>query len=161
MTVWLAMIFIALAVIGSVMWVRPSPRDQKLAKWRQEALMAGLKVRLQTLKAEPKNSGVREDVEGVTYELFNPEPDKLDKTTWAIVRVDAWLKDGLPEGWSWYGQEAQIDLNSVKQMIDALPVEVNAIERTPVSSRIIWNESGKEFDAVKLKEYLQTLQAIS
>lgn len=56
MTVWLAMIFVALVVVGSVMWIRPSPRDQKLAKWRRDALVAGMKVRLQTLKAEPKKA---------------------------------------------------------------------------------------------------------
>jgi hypothetical protein len=116
---------------------------------------------MQTLKAEPKNSGIREDVEGITYEWFNPEPNKLDKTIWAIVKTDAWLKDGLPEGWSWYEKEADIDLAKVTAIIQALPVEVNAIERTPISSRIMWNESGKEFDAVKLKSYLQNLQAIS
>ncbi|WP_283786590.1 hypothetical protein QNI23_009085 [Bermanella sp. WJH001] len=160
MGIWIAMAFIALAIVGSVMWIRPSPRDQKLAKWRREALMAGMKVRLQTLKAEPKNSGIRDDVPGVTYEWFNPEPNKTDKVTWAIVKTDAWLQEGLPQGWSWYGKEMPVDLEKIKQIVETLPVEVNAIERTPVSSRVIWNENGKEFDAVKLKEYLQNLQAI-
>lgn len=161
MAVWLVMIFIALVVVGSVMWVRPSPRDQKLAKWRRDAIMAGLKVRMQTLKAEPKNSGIRDDVEGISYEWFNPEPNKTDTTTWAIVKTDAWLKDGLPQGWSWYAQEVDIDPAKIAQIIQALPMEVNAIERTPISSRVIWNESGKDFDAKALKEYLQNLQAIS
>lgn len=161
MTAWVAMIFVALAIVGSVMWIRPSPRDQRLAKWRREALMAGIKVRLQTLKAEPKDSGIRDDVEGVTYEWFNPEFDKSDKVTWAIVKTDAWLQEGLPQGWSWYGQEGCVDFEKVRLIIEALPIEVNALERTPVSSRVIWDESGKEFDAVKLKAYLQNLQAIS
>lgn len=161
MAVWLVMVFIALVVVGSVMWVRPSPRDQKLAKWRRDAIMAGLKVRMQTLKAEPKNSGIRDDVEGISYEWFNPEPNKTDTRTWAIVKTDAWLKDGLPQGWSWYAQEVDIDPAKIAQIIQALPMEVNAIERTPISSRVIWNESGKDFDAKALKEYLQNLQAIS
>lgn len=161
MAIWVAMALIALAVVGSVMWIRPSPRDQKLAKWRRDALMAGMKVRLQTLKAEPKNSGIRDDVEGVTYEWYNPEPVKLDKVTWAIVKADGWLQEGLPEGWSWYGQDANIDLDRVKAVLESLPVEVNALERTPMSSRVIWGELGTEFDAVKLKACLQELQAIS
>ena len=160
MGVWIAMAFIALAIVGSVMWIRPSPRDQKLAKWRRDAIMAGMKVRLQTLKAEPKNSGIRDDVDGVTYEWFNPEPNKTDKTTWAIVKMDGWLQEGLPQGWSWYGKEMSVDLEKIKHIVEGLPIEVNAIERTPISSRVIWNENGKEFDAVKLKEYLQNLQAI-
>lgn len=161
MAVWLVMIFVALVVVGSVVWIRPSPRDQKLAKWRRDAIMAGLKVRMQTLKAEPKNSGIRDDVEGVTYEWFNPAPNKTDTTKWAIVKVDGWLQDGLPDGWSWYGEVVDVDLDRIKGTIASLPFEVNALERTPISSRIIWNENGKEFNASNLKVFLQTLQAIS
>ena len=161
MSVWLVMIVVALIVVGSVVWIRPSPRDQKLAKWRRDAIVAGLKVRMQTLKAEPKNSGIRDDVEGITYEWYNPEPDKLDKSNWAVVKVDGWLKEGLPEGWSWYDKEATSNLDDIVNAIETLPLKVNAIERTPISSRIIWNENGKEFDAQMLKRYLQKLQAIS
>ncbi|GAA6133272.1 hypothetical protein NBRC116188_00610 [Oceaniserpentilla sp. 4NH20-0058] len=161
MSVWVVIAVVALVVVGSVVWVRPSPRDQKLAKWRGSAIMAGLKVRMQTLKAEPKNSGIRDDVEGITYEWYNPKPDKSDQLTWAVVKTDGWLKDGLPDGWSWYSTESKDIAEQIAEIIEQCPVEVNALERTPRSSRVIWNENGKEFNPEQLRDYLETLQAIS
>ena len=61
MSTFIIVALIMLSVVGSVVWVRPSPRDQRLAKWRQQALVGGLRVNLQPLKAEPKDSGIRDD----------------------------------------------------------------------------------------------------
>lgn len=99
MPIWAIVLLCIFMVVGSVVWVRPSPRDQKLAIWRRNALLAGLKVKLETLKAEPVNSGIRTDLEGISYILFNPAVDKLDKSGWAVVKAQGWLNEGLPEGW--------------------------------------------------------------
>ncbi len=45
MGLWIA-IFITLAVLGSILWIKPSPRDRFLTECRQKALAKGLKVRL-------------------------------------------------------------------------------------------------------------------
>jgi len=161
MAVWLVIVLIVMVVVGSVVWIRPSPRDQKLALWRRDAIMAGLKVRMQTLKAEPKNSGIRDDVPGVTYEWYDPAPEKGDEKTWAVVKADGWLKEGLPEGWSWYSEAQEEIAEKVSDIIQACPLEVNALERTPRSSRVIWSENGKEYDPNSLKEFLMKMQAIS
>ncbi|NVK38265.1 MAG: hypothetical protein HWE18_10090 [Gammaproteobacteria bacterium] len=162
MGIWFAIILVTLVVVGSVVWIRPSPRDQKLAKWRRDAIVAGMKVRMQTLKAEPKNSGIRDDVSGVTYEWFNPQSDKKDTSSWAVVKTQGWLTDHLPEGWSWYNEiPANVEAQKINEIINAAPYALNALERTPISSRIIWDENGAEFDAQVLKAYLQQLQAIS
>jgi len=161
MSVWIIIGFIILIVVGSVVWIRPSPRDQKLALWRRDAIMAGMKIRMQTLKAEPKNSGIRDDVPGVSYEWFNPKPEKNDSKVWAVVKTDGWLKEGLPEGWSWYESASDEISKEVSEIIQQCPIEVNALERTPKSSRIVWDENGKEFNPELLKTFLQKLQAIS
>lgn len=49
MGLWVA-IFITLAVLGSVLWVKPSPRDRLVTEYRRQALAKGLKVRLLDLK---------------------------------------------------------------------------------------------------------------
>ena len=46
------------------------------------------------------------------------------------------------------------------KLIDECPLEVKAIERSPVLSRIIWDENGKEFDAATLKTFLEKVQAL-
>lgn len=45
MGIWIA-IFITLVVFGSILWLKPSARDQALTKLRSLALSKGLKVRL-------------------------------------------------------------------------------------------------------------------
>jgi hypothetical protein len=45
MGIWIA-IFVTLAVFGSVLWIRPSPRDLLVIEYRRQALTKGLKVRL-------------------------------------------------------------------------------------------------------------------
>lgn len=45
MGLWVA-IFITLVVFGSVLWVKPSPREKTLTQLRNSALAKGLKVRL-------------------------------------------------------------------------------------------------------------------
>lgn len=161
MELWVAIGFIMLVVVGSVVWIRPSPRDQKLAKWRRDAIIAGLKVRMQTLKAEPKKSGIREDVQGVTYEWYDPSPQKGDQSRWAVVKTQGWLQEGLPDHWSWHSESHEELASQITQMIQECPLNVNALERTPGSSRIIWDENGSEFDPQCLKSFLMKLQAIS
>ena len=50
--VWLVVIVIALVVIGSVMWLKPSARDQRLAVLRLDAIKRGLQVSQFTFKPD-------------------------------------------------------------------------------------------------------------
>ncbi len=161
MTTFIIVILAVLSVVGSVVWVRPSHRDVKLAKWRQQARVSGLLVKLEGLKAEPKDSGIREDVSGASYSLYLPKPVNGDELTWAVVKADGWLQDGLLQDWSWYLKEVSLDLSNLNALIESSPIPIYAIERTPSSSRVIWGEEGQEFDAPKLNEFLKKVQAIS
>ena len=160
MAPWMIVIVIILVVVGSVVWVRPSPRDKKLANWRRDTLLAGMKVSLQGLKAEPKHSGIRDDVEGASYILYNTESKKGDATSWAVVHTQGWLQEDLPEGWSWYKENGHVDHKGVAALIKECPLEVLAIERTPVSSRIIWKENGGDYLPGVLKQFLVKVQQL-
>lgn len=159
----IALIAVVLVVVGSVVWVRPSPRDKKLADWRRDALVAGMKVKLEGFKADPKQSGIRADIEGTSYQLFNSTPDKQDKLVWAVVLdEDGWLKDDLPEGWSWYKEQVSDSLIAkVNDQIKKAPLDIIGIERTPFMSRIVWKETGKNFDPQALKQFLEEVQAVA
>jgi len=158
---WVLVILAILIVVGSVVWVRPSPRDKKLATWRRDALVAGLKVSLQGLKAEPKHSGIRDDVEGASYILYNPASQKGDECSWAVVKTQGWLQEDLPESWSWYKENGHVPHDQVAQLILECPLDVLAIERTPVSSRVIWKENGSEFSPEVLKGFLEKVQMLN
>lgn len=155
---WLIVIFVALMVIGSVAWVRPSPRDKRLADYRYKAIVAGLKVSLTKMPAEPKDSGIRDDVEGASYILYDTNPKKGDEKRWAVVKVDGWMKDGLPESWCWYKEENSELAEIISNLIESCPIAITAIERTPAFSRIVWDEKEEEFDAGALKEFLTKVQ---
>ncbi len=155
---WMIAGIAILSVLGSVAWVRPSQRDVKLAQWRRDAIVAGLHVKLETLKAEPKDSGIRDDVAGVSYFLYQPKPIKGDALTWAVVKTDGWLQAGLPPQWSWYRAQHKQKALEVSALINEAPVNILAIERTPVLSRIMWTETGEVFDADALNGYLQKVQ---
>lgn len=157
----IAIVIVAiLSVVGSVVWVRPSKRDVKLAKWRQEARVAGLQVKLEGLKAEPKESGIRDDVVGASYYLHLPKAKKGDEVSWAVVKTDGWLKEGLDEGWSWYLAQPSVDLVKIRALIDSSPLPIDAIERLPARSRIVWGEVGPDFNAKQLAEFLKEVQSI-
>ncbi len=161
MTGLIIVIVAILSVVGSVVWVRPSKRDVKLAKWRLEARQAGLYVKLDGLVAEPKDSGIRDDIGGASYYLYETKSDKQDQLEWAVVKTQGWLQQGLPDEWSWYRQEMSLNHQQLQSLIASLPISVDAIERTPKYSRVIWGESGQDFDAQQLKLFLQQVQALA
>ncbi len=160
MTGFFIALIAVLSLVGSVIWVRPSKRDVKLAKWRQQARMAGMFVRLDGLAAEPKDSGIRDNVEGASYYLYSVNAPKNDNLKWAIVKTQGWLQEELPASWSWYQQQAKINAADLSTLIASAPVPILAVERTPRYSRVIWGEAGQEFDAPALKLFLEKIQAL-
>ncbi|WP_396586345.1 hypothetical protein [Bermanella sp. R86510] len=161
MGIWIVIAIALLVIVGSVSWLRPSVKEKKQGEWRHQALMAGLKVSLQGLPAEPKESGIRDDIKGASYILYNPAPQKTDTKKWAVVKQDGWMKEDLPEGWSWYKTQQTFDVASLNNILKELPESTLAVERTPQFSRIVWLENGQEFDPAHLKSLLQNVQAIS
>ncbi|EAT13353.1 hypothetical protein HF888_07645 [Bermanella marisrubri] len=161
MGVWIIIVLGMLVIFGSVQWLRPSVKEKKQGQWRHQALMAGMKVSLQGLPAEPKESGIRDDVNGASYILYNPKPSKKDTCKFAVVKQQGWMQEGLPEGWSWYKEKPSVDLDAVSRVIGRLPESSVAIERTPDYSRVIWWENGQTYDPDHLKQTLEKLQAIS
>lgn len=160
MTGFFIALIAVLSLVGSVIWVRPSKRDVKLAKWRQEARVAGLFVKLDGLAAEPKDSGIRDDVAGASYYLYSMNAPKEDNLTWAAVKAHGWLQDGLPSSWSWYQRQPNINAVELSRLIESAPVPILALERTPKYSRVIWAESGQVFDGPALKLFLERTQSL-
>ncbi|ASP40476.1 hypothetical protein CHH28_18130 [Bacterioplanes sanyensis] len=100
MTVWLIPLVI-MAIIGSIFWLKPSKRDQRLATLRFDAIKAGLQVRQFTFKPQSEKNGVRDDVTATSYTLQAPGKNKAGELQYRIVSQPAWDNDGLPEGLWW------------------------------------------------------------
>jgi hypothetical protein len=87
MGLWIA-ILITLAVFGSILWIKPSPRDRLLIEYRKMALSKGLKVRLLDAKlAEQLFPWIENYRQFVFYEKSLPIHAKLKSHKAIVVRV--------------------------------------------------------------------------
>lgn len=153
-------ILACMMVLGGALWIKPSKRDAKIAVWRRNAIVAGMQVRLKGIEAEPKNTGIREDVYGVSYIAHNNDLHKKAVQEWAVVQADGWYNDDLPVGWAWHGHkpESAEYRQHVASLLAQSPYPVVALERTTNFVRFVWLENGDSFDAAVLKKYLADLQ---
>ena len=103
---WLIFVFVGLALFGSVYWMKPSARDQRLAALRMAAIRSGLHIRQQTFKVNSASNGVRDDITATGYTLALPPPPHGEKPRQAllfrIVGQQGWETAGLPDGWAWH-----------------------------------------------------------
>jgi hypothetical protein len=120
-------VFIVLAVFGSVYMLKPSPRQQRLAALRLDAIKLGLQVKLDTFKPNSKQTGVRDEIVATRYQRFNPGV-KSQALRWCIVRQAGWEQEGLAAGWSWHNQEQQPDLEQLAHLLAQLTDDVQMIE---------------------------------
>lgn len=120
-------IFIVLAVFGSVYMLKPSPRQKRLADLRLEAIKLGLHVKLETFKVDSKKMGIRDDVVATRYERLDPSV-KSQALRWSVVRQSGWEQEGLPEGWSWNVINQRPDVEKLASFLDALSDDVQVLE---------------------------------
>lgn len=102
---WLIFIFAGLVIFGSVYWLKPSPRDTRLANLRLDAIKLGLQVRQQTFKVDAAKTGIRDDIAGTSYTLMRAlsHSDKqTDSLKYRLVGQSGWETDGLSDGLAWH-----------------------------------------------------------
>ena len=133
-------VLIILAVFGSVAMLKPSPRQQRLAKLRMDAIKLGLHVKLETFKTDSKKMGVRDDIVATRYERFVPEI-KSHALRWSVVRQAGWEQEGLPEGWSWNNTNQRPDVNKLCELLAKVGDDVRVVEVYDNRSSILTIES--------------------
>lgn len=119
---WPIIVFIMLALIGSIFWLKPSARDQRLADLRLQAMKLGLAVKHQTFNPESAKNGVRDSISGTTYSLFVEDPKASKDVIFRIVFQGGWDAEQLPEGFSWHDKISKHDLSWFQslELIDQL-----------------------------------------
>lgn len=127
MTPLIIVVLIILAVFGSVAMLKPSPRQQRLAKLRMDAIKLGLHVKLETFKVDSKKMGVRDDIVATRYERFVPEI-KSQALRWSVVRQAGWEQDGLAPGWSWHNTNQRPDMDKLSELLAKVADDVRVIE---------------------------------
>lgn len=144
---WAIIALAILAIIGSMMWMMPSPRQRAQAIFRQQAMRAGLQVQMTKLLF-PRAIGEHapEEFHCIAYRQGR-NGHKIDKhyRPWHIFRLNAHANRGLPDGWCWGKGEDQlpeVQLARINTLVEAMPADVYSIESTPVAVSVYWNENG-------------------
>lgn len=161
---WTIIVLIMMSLVGSMMWMMPSPRQKMQAKLRLRARNLGLQVQLVRLTA-PRAEG---EMEGETttvpaYRMMRTNIDRKQADMhvgWQIHRVRAVACDGLPEGWSWAWGEGDLNdqqLSVIAEAIECLPEDVIALESSPVQLSAFWQEDSGEQNLDGIKSVLETL----
>lgn len=146
---WVIIVVIMLAIVGSMAWVMPSPRDRMQAMLRQKAMRRGLQVQISRLLF-PRALGEAEAEERncTAYRLARPKvlgQGRFETLPWQIFRVQSHADTGLPPGWSWSKGERCLEddqLALIAQVVEALPAAVYSLESTPLSVSVYWSEHG-------------------
>ncbi len=151
-------VFIVLAVFGSVYMLKPSPRQQRLAELRLEGIKLGLQVKLETFKVDSKKMGVRDDITATRYQRFNPTI-KSQELRWCVVRQAGWEQEGLIEGWSWNNMNQCPKLEQLSELLSAVGDDVQMIEVYDNRASLMTIES-KSSTAELINAWIDTAQQL-
>ncbi len=159
---WAIIILVMMSLLGSMMWVMPSPRERFLAKLRSQATRRGFQVQMVRV-TPPRAAGqvAPEVMKATAYRLPRYNLDKKHRdhfNEWQIFRLTAVANEGLPEGWCWGIGERQLNeqqLAVLNQLIAELPEGVTSVESTPLHISLYWNEKGDETTLEQLHTLLQ------
>lgn len=148
------------------MWMMPTQREKFQAKLRLKAKAEGFYVQLVRLKAPRAQGEMEEESSNVmAYRLVRNTHNRNvseEIKPWQIFRLKAVANEGLPDDWCWkQGERAlnQAQLAVLSRVIEQLPMDVVALESTPVTVTAYWKEnSGEEQLAVIKGALAQLLQ---
>lgn len=106
---WILIGLVVFAIISSVLWLKPSPRDQHLSVLRMAALKQGLQIRQYTFKPRSEKNGIRDELRATSYSVMRAQSIKPGLLRYRIVRQAGWEQDGLPPGYSWHDPASALD----------------------------------------------------
>ena len=151
--VWLLILLCLAVVISPLMWMKNSPRQQSIQRFRDIARKHSLKVSLQR-RPEARESENR--LNAVCY--WHPWGADIKPKHWVLHRYS---KRGWPspwQDWHWFQSEASIEwLACVEDVISELPENVSAIVVNSTGIGMFWDEKGEDSTIEKINLCLGSL----
>ncbi|NWN82474.1 MAG: preprotein translocase subunit YajC [Halomonas sp.] len=153
--IWLFILLVMLLVISPVMWLKPSPRQKRVATLRNAAMQRGLKV---ALRVPPLHGDtVPMPAYRWHYPPQQPGPDFM------LVR-DSHAADALKpfgHGWRWRkeplrGLPEALEAR-LKRLVERLPQDALVVESDTAALTLWWHES-QGFE--RFSTYLEDFQAL-
>lgn len=125
--IWIAVLGI-MAIIGSILMLKPSARDSRLARLRFEAVRQGIQLKQFGWKPDPKKTGIHDTVTATSYTVLRPGSSKVGELHFSVVAQKGWDTEHLPEGLSWHKQGTAKDAEKLKKLLPQLEDELLLLE---------------------------------
>ncbi len=153
----MATIIIVLAIIlvlGSMMWVLPSPREKRQMQLRRKAMSLGVSVQLAKID-DPDYPG--EQRRCSAYRLAN-RADRKPSIKGLVFRRDPAVSDG-----NWQLRKSTLaprsgEADNLTVLLDRLPADCFAVEVVSPAVSVYWHEQGEESDVDTIFSVLQAIQ---
>ena len=163
MSVWL-MLFIILAIamlVGPIMIMQPSARDQRLAKCRQRAAALGLQVKAIKV-GEQYLMSYRLPVPVVLGEEV-AAMDAKDLPCWQLMKQPYAHELHFYGKWQLQSKASAIPQHYQDQLrvfIDTLPEDVVGLEVNPDAIGLVWLESPGSITVEQIRDHLKELHRL-
>lgn len=106
-------IAVMLALIGTVYWLRPSPRQKHLSHLREQARQQGLKLKFHSFNPDSQATGLYGNLSGIFYTLTRTKSNTRGAKIFEIVKQQGWHQEQLPYNYSWhYPQQAPSEFST-------------------------------------------------
>ncbi|MET3999447.1 hypothetical protein [Marinobacterium sp. MBR-109] len=161
---WFIITLVVASLIGSVMWVMPSPRQRYQANLRLKARQLGIQVHMARVSLPRALGEMEPDVRTIpAYRIARTNLERSERDSWSgweVLRVDTLENLGLPEHWSWSKGQGGLQpaaLEQLNSLLEQLPDDVLGVESTPLSLTFYWDERGDESRLDYLHQLAQPL----
>lgn len=136
---WVIILFVLALIISPVMWLKPSPRQQRVARLRNEVIKAGIEVKLETPPLHPAPKAM--PAYRWRYPQERPGP------TFVLVR-DSESGDSLKAchaGWRWRTEPLRPLPEAARaclfRLLERLPQDALVLESGEHALTLWWHES--------------------
>ncbi len=160
---WLIALGCLALLAGSISMLRPSPRERRQARLRQDAQAAGLRVRMQRLQVP----GEPEPTQFAAYVLPRTEAQvrafRARPTGCVIVRAPHGGLDAIDDNWQFLESDpgARALAADLAMLVGELDGEIRALLSTPGSVGVCWAERGERVTVPALRALLETFAALT
>ncbi|WP_438464858.1 hypothetical protein [Marinomonas sp. PE14-40] len=157
MTILIVVAIIA-SMLGSILWVMPSKRDQDRMKIRLLARKSQLGVQLTHIELPDKWDKSTTKVKSAAYHKFRINKLKSMTDEVCIYPYEVWKYENILDGW--YANKAFNLSESSQETLKTHFESFKAIIITMDCVSLHWDENGDEDDVEKIQSLLSELEAI-
>jgi len=155
----LIIICAVILILGSSLWILPSPRQRAQMELRRSAMRKGLQVKLSKIK-DLEYPG--EEVRCIAYRLPRHRTNGVNTPEWMLLRHTQADEELQVPGWIYErvaGRYRFSDGDAAAKILAQFPTDVMAVQSTTGAVSVYWNENGEQDDVDTILRVLTELQA--